>query len=575
MRRERLHLFGAALELWLPEADHLYWAERSFGEGTLMQLFATRPLPAPCKALFVGAGAGSAALALAVTFPDLRLTCIEHHPDLYPLLARNAAEMGLGERVACLRGIFAHNTQGDRLVLIRSRDAPDYRALVPAGSIEGWMEPLDCLEIVLEAAGGHFDLVISATPELLPAVARHALAQPPRALVARAPSGTGLAARRALEAVCGAALIECGEAGLAMPALGRRRGPLLDIVVPVWGVEAHVVECVRSLLDPPDPEIRVVAVDDGSPDRSAALLREAFGADGPNFVLVPKPNGGAASARNFGRRLGTSPYVGFADADDLAEPGLFPALLEAAELTGLDIVQAGFKFLREAGAEESYEAEQFRDRPRGAEGGSPSFRLAAAELIPGQPSIWRRIYRRDFLDGHAIDFPEHVRGFDDQLFQLRSLAHAGELLMIDGPSYLYRQHAGQTIRQTDAIHFASLEMFRTMLAEHLREGWEDAGPLVTAMVHTMNWSGRMLGEALRPAFVRGAAELLVFSEKALGPALFPAALLAELTDAEIRAEYEAMRIRFAPRVADEAWAHLGAMSFEPALVRLMGPKGFL
>lgn len=43
--------------------------------------------------------------------------------------------------------------------------------------------------------------------------------------------------------------------------------PLLSIVVPLYRVEAYLPECLGSILRDAGPEIEVVTVDDGSPDR--------------------------------------------------------------------------------------------------------------------------------------------------------------------------------------------------------------------------------------------------------------------------------------------------------------------
>ena len=98
-------------------------------------------------------------------------------------------------------------------------------------------------------------------------------------------------------------------------------------------------------------------------------------------------------------------------------------------------------------------------------------------LIQGQPSIWRRVYRRDFLDNRNIWFPEHIRAFDDQIFQLLTLQHVPDVPMLDGVHYLYRQHPAQDIKQGDERHFYSLEMFRLVFKRGISEGWNDFPPV--------------------------------------------------------------------------------------------------
>jgi len=61
----------------------------------------------------------------------------------------------------------------------------------------------------------------------------------------------------------------------------------------------------------------VIAVNDGSKDRSLAVLRHF---ESRGVVVIDKPNGGASSARNAGLRVARGEFVQFLDADDLLAP---------------------------------------------------------------------------------------------------------------------------------------------------------------------------------------------------------------------------------------------------------------
>ncbi|RMH46978.1 MAG: glycosyltransferase [Alphaproteobacteria bacterium] len=542
MIRARFDLLGQSLDLWTPDADYLIAAERAFAAGPLTALMTgmfAAGRPAPGRALCLGAGCGAVPIALALALPGLQVEAVEHHPGLFDALMRNVEEAGLGARIAVRHGIAE---AAPRPQLIRSRDAPDFIDLAPAGALEGWMEPLDCPVVTPAPA----DLVTAAHPLLRPAA--RAAQRPGAALAARA---------NALDRRRGAVALDLGPAGCSAPMIGHDPGPLLEVVVPVHGVERFVVDCIASLREGMPPEMRVTVVDDGSPDRSVERLRAAFGPDDARLRILSKPNGGCASARNFGIGSSRAPFLGFVDGDDAVEPGFFARLLDAALLTGAPMVQAPFRLLHGDRVEESYEAASFADIPRDRAG---RFTVPAAALITGQPAIWRRIYRRGFLDAHGIRFPEHVRAFDDQFFQIACLGRIEAMPMIDGPAYLYRQHPGQDVRQADRRHFHSLETFRDVLVLALREGWETLPELVTAMVHTLNWSGGLLPPPLLGRYAEGAGRLLAWSEKALGAA-FPAATWRQLTCAPVRAAWEMQRARLArvPDAAGLAWLEAAAL----------------
>jgi glycosyltransferase involved in cell wall biosynthesis len=62
-------------------------------------------------------------------------------------------------------------------------------------------------------------------------------------------------------------------------------------------------------------DTEIIFVDDGSEDDGLQQLN-AFAADQAHIKVFTKPNGGAASARNFGIKEATGTYIAFLDADD-------------------------------------------------------------------------------------------------------------------------------------------------------------------------------------------------------------------------------------------------------------------
>ena len=83
--------------------------------------------------------------------------------------------------------------------------------------------------------------------------------------------------------------------------------------------------------------LEIVIVDDGSTDRTAKIAQGFCGSE-PRARLLIKPNGGVASARNFGVEAATGEWIAPVDADDLWHPKKIEkqirAALDAAETPG-------------------------------------------------------------------------------------------------------------------------------------------------------------------------------------------------------------------------------------------------
>ncbi len=96
-------------------------------------------------------------------------------------------------------------------------------------------------------------------------------------------------------------------------------GPLLSIVMPVFNGERHVEETIDSVLRQSLSDFELLCIDDGSSDRTPALLAAKARQD-PRVVVVRQDNAGTSAARNRGLDLARGRYVSFVDADDLLTP---------------------------------------------------------------------------------------------------------------------------------------------------------------------------------------------------------------------------------------------------------------
>ena len=114
--------------------------------------------------------------------------------------------------------------------------------------------------------------------------------------------------------------------------------PLVSIIVPVYNGEAFLEATLDSALGQSYPNIEVIVVDDGSRDRSAAIV-EARAARDPRLRLIRQANSGVAAARNRGIEVSGGEFVAPLDADDLWDPSKIERqvarMLERGEDTGL------------------------------------------------------------------------------------------------------------------------------------------------------------------------------------------------------------------------------------------------
>ena len=172
----------------------------------------------------------------------------------------------------------------------------------------------------------------------------------------------------------------------------------VSIVVPAYDVAGQLERCLHSLVEQTIASLEILVVDDGSRDATAAIAGD-FAARFPHRLrLIRQPNGGCAAARSTGLKEARGEFVGFVDGDDWVEPAMFELLFRAASLHDAEIAQCGYREVYADGSMATPVAEcalrLSRDERRVI--------TRAIELAATRPPIWRRLYRREFLNRHKI-----------------------------------------------------------------------------------------------------------------------------------------------------------------------------
>lgn len=88
----------------------------------------------------------------------------------------------------------------------------------------------------------------------------------------------------------------------------------VSIIIPAYNEEVTVIQTLNSLLKTNYKNTEFIFVDDGSKDKTYEMVKTHF-ADRQNIKIFTKPNGGKASALNFGIRQSTADFVICIDAD--------------------------------------------------------------------------------------------------------------------------------------------------------------------------------------------------------------------------------------------------------------------
>lgn len=123
--------------------------------------------------------------------------------------------------------------------------------------------------------------------------------------------------------------------------------PTISVIIPLYNKEREIEGSIRSVLAQRLQPLEIVVVDDGSTDRSAALV-EAI--PSPLIRLVRQPNAGECAARNRAIAESRGELLALLDADDEWEEGFLEEVAALyREFPGCGIYSTAFRVVSHDG----------------------------------------------------------------------------------------------------------------------------------------------------------------------------------------------------------------------------------
>ena len=200
----------------------------------------------------------------------------------------------------------------------------------------------------------------------------------------------------------------------------------VSIIVPIYKVEDYIRECLDSILAQTYPYFELILVDDGSPDNCGRICDDY--AKGDNRIkVVHKVNGGISSARNAGLEVAKGEWIMHVDGDDWIEPDMIESLIEAAQITGADMVFGDFmKYGPSAG---------YNKLPTWSSDKKKSMTNYIAYVMT---TIWGSIAKRSLYADHSLKSPEGISYCEDFHLIVRLCHFAKKVVNVHRPFYHYR-----------------------------------------------------------------------------------------------------------------------------------------
>lgn len=208
----------------------------------------------------------------------------------------------------------------------------------------------------------------------------------------------------------------------------------VTVVVPIYNGSSFLAETLHSLLSQSFSDFELLAIDDGSTDNSAEIVRSL---KDDRIRLIQQTNAGLCATLNLGIAEATATYLARCDQDDISYPHRLSRQMQTMRdhpgALGL------FALSTKLGAKHRWSN---ADKAVVAVGAVKDFEPAKDGCLLGSTMFCRTDALRD-----AGGFRQQYYPADDWDLELR-LAQQGRVLVMREPLIAYRFHAGANTYRT-------------------------------------------------------------------------------------------------------------------------------
>ena len=217
----------------------------------------------------------------------------------------------------------------------------------------------------------------------------------------------------------------------------------ISVIVPIFGVECYLSECIESIFRQTYEELEIILVDDGSLDRCGEIC-DYYAAIDPRIIVIHKENAGLVSARKSGLAVATGEYVGYVDGDDWVEPEMYRHMAMVASSTSADIVMEGFKKDIEGKCTEHRNGipDGYYDEAGITETILPVMMFSSEHDRPGiYTYVWNKLFRRPLLESAQNGVWDDITYGEDAACTYPAVCRANGIAITGATHYHYRQRA--------------------------------------------------------------------------------------------------------------------------------------
>ena len=197
---------------------------------------------------------------------------------------------------------------------------------------------------------------------------------------------------------------------------------MISIIIPVYNAQETISKCIDSIMNNNFNKYEIIAINDGSSDNSLKILRDYEKRYPEKIRVFDQENQGVARTRNNGVAYAKGAHVMFIDNDDYVDSDYLEKFQAEIGTKDLDMVIGGY---RRTNGEKTLFEMRLQD-------------VEWSKYMMMAP--WAKIYRKNFLVEHEIEFLDNNIG-EDVYFNLQAINLTNKILILDycGYNWFYNE----------------------------------------------------------------------------------------------------------------------------------------
>ena len=203
----------------------------------------------------------------------------------------------------------------------------------------------------------------------------------------------------------------------------------VSVIVPIYNAEKYLKICLDSLVNQTLKDIEIIAVNDGSKDKSAKIL-EQYQNKYKNIKVIDTFNNGVSAARNLGLSVATGQFIKFVDADDYLPLNILEKMYKLAKENNVKLVRGNYRSIigpikknyicNFSGINEDTIVDVVKNKDY---------------IMQETASIGNKLISSDLVK--KLNFPNHTK-WEDLAVMPVIIAQAGKIYHMNEPVYNYR-----------------------------------------------------------------------------------------------------------------------------------------